>query len=807
MHKGQVIWRDTPAECFTEAMPLGNGRIGAMVYGGLFDELIELNEDTLWSGSPGVYTVPSARKALAEVREALEVEDWAAANELSKGLQGPHTEKYQPVGNLRMRFSGAREVEGYRHELSLEDAQANTSYRQGGSQITRECFVSYPDQVLVWRITAGKNGSIDMGVGFDSPQQGKIDAIKGGLLFTGHAPSHAGFDDHLEWDADNAIHFAVAIGVKTVGGLQDISGGEVRVNGASEVCVLVSIATSFNGFAKHPVTAGKAADTLALKTLKAARKLTFDDLQSRHRSDFLPLFSQCFLDLGESDQIAKPTEQRLKEFKGANDLPLVALLFNFGRYLLLSCSRAGTQAANLMGIWNNQMTPPWSSNYTININTEMNYWPVGPANLQECGEPLIRMVEDLRKTGSLVASVNYGCGGWVAHHNTDLWRLACPVGDYGKGNPVWANWTMGGVWLALTLWEQFAFSGDVDLLKRKIWPAIRGAAEFIEDFVDVVRTCNGCTCVLPPSTSPENEYITEDGVRGAVCRASTCDISLAKELIDKYFIAYRILGFKWNALSRNLEFTRRNFLDFRIGKLGQLQEWEYDWDRVDDKHRHISHLISAYPGYLINDVDEPDLLRAVRRSLELRGDEATGWSLAWRVSLWSRLRDGDRAWKLLQMLLRLVDGKGPVNYMGGGGVYANLLGAHPPFQIDGNFGATAGICEMLVQSHWMRDFGSGELPKYDYDLLPALPSEWDSGRVVGLGLRGGATVDIAWEDSRLKEAIFRKLPAGECVIRSRIPLSVSYMNRSVKSRFSDDRVVFSVNPGREYVVRPVEEKA
>jgi len=770
-----------------------------MVYGGVYEELLELNHDTLWSGVPRVFTVPQAREALPDIRKALLVEhDWAKASQLCKSLQGPHTEKYQPLGSLRMRFLSRDSVCEYRHELSLNDAQVTTTYRQGVNIVRRECFISYPDQVLVMRITSGLPGMLDLDISLDSQLPGEATAEKGDVVFIGHAPSHASHENTLEWDAENAMRFAMHATVKTVDGGVEAEDGSLHVRQATDVVLLLAAATSFNGYGKHPVSAGKDCAKIAARTLKAAKSKSFDDLLSRHRSDYLALFSQCQLDLGESAQEEKPLDQRLKEFDGENDLPLAALLFNYGRYLLISCSRPGTQPANLQGIWNNETLPPWSSNYTININTEMNYWPSGPANMLDCDEPLIQMVGDLRKTGALVASVNYGCRGWVAHHNTDLWRLSCPVGDYGKGEPVWANWPMGGVWLCMNLWEHYAFSGDVDFLKRKAWPAMKGAAQFILDWL-VEEQRNGVTyLVTAPSTSPENTFITPEGVRSAVSAASTMDLALIRELFANCREAASILNLEKDATIKAIDAAEPRLLPFQIGKHGQLQEWSWDWDRPEDHHRHVSHLVSVYPGRLMTQEETPELVKAARKSLELRGDEATGWSLAWKVCLCARFGEGDHAWKLISMLLRLVEGGAKMS-MTGGGVYANMFDACPPFQIDGNFGVTAGIAEMLVQSH-LQTVGEDGRPHYVVKLLPALPSVWRNGKATGLGVRGGAKIDLTWENGRLKETVVRDTPSGEFMICTDVPLTVRHGDEIVRSRYENGIFSFKAVKNREYII-------
>lgn len=801
-----TIWRDTPAECFTDALPLGNGRIGAMVHGRVAHELVQLNDDTLWSGIPRTYTVPQAPEALKEVRHALLVEqDWEKASVLCKKLQGTHTEKYQPLGNLHVEFAlNEADVTDYRHELSLADAQTTTTFKLAGTTIRRDVFCSYPDQVLVMRLTA-ENGTLpDVSIFLDSLLPATTTTTKHTLALTGYAPTHVSHENAIQWDPENCIHFAATVAVKSSSGTVSVQENQrLIVQNATSATLILATATSFNGFAKHPVTNGKAPLNLATKTMNKAKKRSYDDLLSRHRADFVPLFNACTLDLGQSQNDALPTETRLTQFDGTNDIPLAALLFNFGRYLMLACSRAASQPANLQGIWNELICPPWSSNYTININTEMNYWANGPANLLDCDEPLVHMLDDLRKSGSLIASVNYNCRGWCAHHNTDLWRLACPVGDFGHGDPRWANWCMGGIWLCMNLWEHFAFSFDVDFLKRKAWPILKGAAQFALDWLVEQQRDGETFLVTAPSTSPENVYRAPSGASVAVSIATTIDMSLVKELFANCITAARILNLEHDATIKAIKRATPKLLPFLVGKQGQLQEWSYDWENEPEPHhRHISHCVSFFPGRLITVQDTPDLANAVKKTMEMRGDESTGWSLAWKTCVQARLLDGNHAWQLIRLLLRLVKPNTKTQMTGGGGVYANLFDAHPPFQIDGNFGITAAMAEMLIQSHRFAIADNDEFPRHLISILPALPDTWKQGNACGLRARGGFIFDLEWQDNKLKQAVLRSKRDTVCLIETATPLTVTSGDETIETTFEQGILSFKTATNRDYVITP-----
>ncbi|MBI5388459.1 MAG: glycoside hydrolase family 95 protein [Verrucomicrobia bacterium] len=710
------LWYRRPARQWVEALAIGNGRLAAMVFGGITRERIQLNEDTLWGGGPYTPDNPDALGALPEARRLVFEGKYRDAQRLigEKMMAKPLGQMpYQPVGDLALTFPELAKVENYRRDLNLDTAISSVSYTANGVKFTREIFSSPVDQVIVLRLTADKPGQIAFTAGMNSPQKITVETENPDTLVMRGVNGAA-------HGIKGALKFQARVRILSQGGLSVAGEDFVSVTNADSATLLIAAATSFKKY--NDVTGDP--EALAKNYIGAAAKKSFDALRQAHITEQQRLFRRVSLDLGTSDAVKLPTDERIKNSATSDDPQLATLYFQFARYLLISSSRPGTQPANLQGDWNESMNPPWSSKYTININTEMNYWPAESCNLAECVEPLVAMVMDLTETGAKTAQTQWGARGWVTHHNTDLWRAAAPV-----DGPFWGFWPSGGAWLCYHLFDHYEFSGDKAYL-AKVYPAMKGAAQFFLD--TLVEEPTHKWLVTSPSVSPENGH--PKGT--SICAGPTMDMQIIRDLFGNCTKASEILGLDED-FRKQLTATRARLAPNQIGKAGQLQEWLDDWDMEapERQHRHVSHLYGLFPSAQITPRGTPELAAAVRKSLDLRGDKATGWAIAWRINLWARLQDAERTHSIIKLLLDSSR------------TYPNMFDAHPPFQIDGNFGGASGICEMLLQSHGQESQISNH--KFEIELLPALPKAWPTGSVKGLRARGNITVDLAWKDGQL----------------------------------------------------------
>ena len=742
-----VLQYDKPATFFEESLPIGNGKLGALIYGGTDDNIIYLNDITLWTGKPVDRNLDAdAHQWIPKIREALFNEDYALADSLQLHVQGPNSQFYQPLGTLHIKDLALGDVKDYRRSLNIDSAIVRDSYLRNGKLITREYFASNPDKLIAIRL----KGDINCRIALTAQVPHQVKSTLGQITMTGHATG----------DPQESTHFCTMLSIKTDGEMA-ASDSSLTITKAQEAIIYIVNETSFNGFDKHPVKEGAPYLEQVTNDVWHTQNMSFDEFYARHLADYQAIYDRVKICLNKegrnpadlpSAKERRLTDQLLLDYtNGGDQTPyLEELYFQFGRYLLISSSRTKNVPANLQGLWAPQLWSPWRGNYTVNINLEENYWPAFVANMAEMAEPLDGFIQGLAANGRFTAKNYYNIGeGWCSSHNSDIWAMTNPVGEKNE-SPEWSNWNLGGAWLVNTLWERYQFTQDKNYLRQTAYPLMKGAALFcLRWLIDNPKQPG--ELITAPSTSPENEYKTDKGYHGTTCYGGTADLAIIRELFINTIAAGKILGEK----NKEMEQALARLHPYTIGHMGDLNEWYYDWDDWDFQHRHQSHLIGLFPG---NHLTDATLQKAAERSLEIKGDQTTGWSTGWRINLWARLHNSKQAYHIYQKLLTPIAPRGSKpsewkNWHKGGGTYPNLFDAHPPFQIDGNFGGTAGVCEMLMQST-LKD------GKAVIELLPAAAEAWKEGFVSGLCARGGFEVSFEWKNGTVRDCSIKSKTGG-----------------------------------------------